>query len=76
MKWLQRCSPCIAQFDDMKSIYSTYKNQGFEIIGVSTDKVKARASWQQIINNRRLIWPQYWDKDGLESKKLSITRFN
>jgi len=21
------------------------------------------------------MWPQYWDKDGLESKKLSITRF-
>ncbi len=73
--WYSNCSPCIGQFADLKTIYEKYKGQGFEIIGISADKVKDKQNWQNIINKHQLIWPQYWDINGQETSKLSINTF-
>ncbi len=73
--WYSNCGPCNAQFDDMKIIYDKYKDKGFEIIGISTDRIKDKENWLSVINKRKLNWLQYWDKDGIESKELSIIVF-
>lgn len=73
--WYSNCGPCIAQFPGLKNLYEKYKGRGFEIVGVSTDKVKYKTAWQNAIKKHQLLWPQYWDINGVESTKISINAF-
>ena len=52
------------QFEDLEELYQEYKDQGFEIFGVSLDKT--RESWVKAIEADGITWPQvselnYWD---------------
>jgi len=62
--WYSYCSACILQFPKLRQLLSQYKNSGFEIIGVSIDEMKYLNDWKNIIKNKELDWPQYWDKDA------------
>lgn len=73
--WYSTCGPCRAQFNSLKRLYTKYNNKGFEIIGISTDKVEKRDEWEKAVTNERLVWKQYWDKNGKESGNLSINVF-
>lgn len=73
--WYSNCGPCIAQFDDLKTIYADYRKEGFEIIAVSTDQKKNKENWLKVIKEYQLLWPQYWDVDGMESTLLPVTVF-
>ena len=35
--WAVWCAPCIAEMPKIKKVYDTYKNEGFDIIGISLD---------------------------------------
>ena len=35
--WASWCGPCIATFPDLKRLYAAYKDDGFEIVGISID---------------------------------------
>ncbi len=39
--WASWCAPCKASFPEMETVYSKYKDRGFEIIAVSVDSKKA-----------------------------------
>jgi len=73
--WYSNCAPCIAQFPHLKDTYEKYKNKGFEIVGISTDRERYKPQWQKAIGKYQLTWPQYWDRNGKESSKLSINKF-
>lgn len=73
--WYSNCAPCLAQFDDLKRVYQIYHNSGFEVIGISTDKLKYRSDWQRVISQRNLDWLQYWDVDGKEATRLEVFAF-
>ncbi|MBN9299849.1 MAG: AhpC/TSA family protein [Filimonas sp.] len=73
--WYSYCEPCRAQFGDLKDLFEEYKDKGFGIIGISTDKVKDEKNWVNTINKYQLLWPQYWDKNGKEANRLLITAF-
>lgn len=73
--WYSNCGPCIAQFPDYKDIYSEYKNRGFEIVNISTDKSKFISRWKKVIKEKGLDWVQYLDENGVEALKLNITIF-
>jgi peroxiredoxin len=73
--WYSNCSPCIAQFPDLNNIYNKYKEKGFEIIGISTDRSKFKYNWLGAIEKYEIHWPQFWDIDGIESTKLLINAF-
>lgn len=65
--WASWCPPCIKDMPHMKEIYEKYKNQGFEIVGVSLDDNKE--AWAGATNKFKLPWPQFsnlkgWDEDG------------
>ena len=60
--WAVWCGPCIAEMPNLKSVYDTYKDQGFDIIGVSLDNEKSvlrdyikenDIQWRQIFDNAR-----------------------
>ena len=73
--WYSNCGPCIAQFPHLRKIYDQYKVEGFEVIGISTDRAKYQSNWLKAIQKYHLSWPQYWDKDGTEASRLSINKF-
>jgi peroxiredoxin len=73
--WYSNCAPCIAQFPEMSSIYKDYHSDGFEIIGISIDKISKKEIWQEVIQKHDLKWPQLLDDNGVESSKLGINVF-
>jgi alkyl hydroperoxide reductase subunit AhpC len=73
--WYSNCGPCIAQFKDFSSIYNRFHNKGFEIIGISTDQKKYQLQWKNAIIKHKLVWPQYWDTDGVNASRYSINAF-
>lgn len=73
--WYSNCGPCIAQFEDLKKVYGKYKSKGLEIAGVSVDKTGNKKAMDNIIAKYKIDWQRYWDKDGLEAKRLLINAF-
>lgn len=70
--WYSKCGPCISQFDDLKKLYASFGHQGFEIIGISTDKEIDMSDWTAAIKKYELGWKQYIDKNGMEADRLAI----
>ena len=70
--WYSHCGPCRAQFPKLKKTYSTFHNKGFEIVGISIDKKADLNDYANAIKNDGLTWMQYWDINGVVSKKLGI----
>ncbi|MCD7930767.1 MAG: AhpC/TSA family protein [Tannerellaceae bacterium] len=70
--WFSRCGPCLVQFSRMKDLYQQYSDRGFEIVGISVDQIKDEKEWKDVIVKEKLVWKQYWDKNGTESQRFSI----
>ena len=60
--WAVWCGPCIAEMPNLKRVYATYKDQGFDIIGVSLDDEESELrdyikendiQWRQIYSGER-----------------------
>ena len=60
--WAVWCGPCIAEMPNLKKVYDTYKDQGFDIIGVSLDDEESTLrdyikendiQWRQIYSGKR-----------------------
>lgn len=73
--WYSGCGPCRAQFSSLRNLYQQYNDSGFEIVGISVDQVKYKKEWEDIIVKDKLVWKQYWDKNGTESDRFSINAF-
>ena len=73
--WFSACSPCIAQFPQLKRIFNDYKYAGFEMTGISVDSEKDRLKWINLIKEKNLPWVHYLDEGGLLSQKLAINFF-
>lgn len=70
--WYSWCGPCRRQFPDLRDLYKQYSNSGFEIVGISVDQIKNKKELENAIAEEELVWKQYWDMDGVESRQKSI----
>ena len=52
--WASWCGPCRRENPHVKKLYEKYKDQGFEILGVSLDRTKS--SWVAAIEKDGLPW--------------------
>ncbi|HEU0226469.1 MAG TPA: TlpA disulfide reductase family protein [Arachidicoccus soli] len=59
--WASWCGPCRAQNPELNKLYEQYKNDGFEIIGVSLDKPGEKNEWLKAIQEDGLQWAQVTD---------------
>lgn len=64
--WASWCPPCVADMPFLVDAYAKYKDQGFEIVGVSIDDDNAK--WQSRIEELGITWPQVSDLKGWQSE--------
>ncbi|MFA8301447.1 MAG: redoxin domain-containing protein [Hyphomicrobiales bacterium] len=63
--WASWCSPCRAANPSVVALYNEFKDQGFEVFGVSLDENKE--NWLQAIKDDKLTWTQVSDLKGWKS---------
>ncbi|MEM8524891.1 MAG: TlpA disulfide reductase family protein [Bacteroidota bacterium] len=68
--WASWCGPCRRENPNVVKMYEKYKDQGFEILGVSLDKQKGR--WLQAIEQDKLTWPQVSDLKGWQNDVAAL----
>lgn len=66
--WASWCIPCRQKNPEMLDTYKTFKNKGFEILGISLDQNKKQ--WKEAILKDAINW-----KHVIDSSKTSIERF-
>jgi peroxiredoxin len=64
--WASWCGPCRRENPNVVKLYEKYKDQGFEIFGVSLDNDAAR--WKGAIQSDGLTWAHVSDLLGWQNK--------
>ena len=68
--WATWCFPCRAEIPNLKRVYDKYKDQKFEIIGISLDQT--RAVLGSYVEKQNITWTQFLD-DGAVAKMYNVT---
>ena len=68
--WATWCFPCRAEMPHLKRVYDKYKDQNFEIIGISLDQT--RAVVDSYTEKQNITWQQFLD-DGAVAKMYNVT---
>lgn len=63
--WASWCGPCMREVPNLKKTYDTFKDKGFEIVGVSFDNKKA--NWMKARTDKQLNWIHLSDLQGWKS---------
>ena len=69
--WASWCGPCRRENPNVKRAYNAYKDKGFEVLGVSTDRTET--PWKQAVEKDGISWNQVRDDKGIVSSKFGIT---
>lgn len=65
--WASWCVPCRQENPTIVKAYQTYKQYGFDILGVSLDTETMRKAWFDAIHKDGLTWTQVSDLKGWNS---------
>ena len=68
--WATWCGPCLDEMPNVKRTYQKYKNQKFQIIGISLDRGKS--DLESYIAEKGLTWPQYYDSSRQISNMYQV----
>ncbi len=63
--WATWCRPCLVEMPNVKRVYRRYKDQNFQIIGISLDT--NRSSLRSYLRRANIPWPQFFDRAGWEN---------
>ncbi len=69
--WSSTCIPCIASFPHLTDLYSKYKSDSFEIVGISTDKF--RRDWLKSVEKYQNPWPQLLDTENIAHSRFAVS---
>jgi peroxiredoxin len=74
--WFSHCGPCLEQFPKLREVFNAYRQKGFDIIGISTDRKADVKTWKKTVKDKQLEWSQYVDLGGkLTTRDLAIRAF-
>ena len=68
--WATSAPPCIAEMPNVKRTYEKYKNQKFEIVGISLDR--STDPLEAYIEKEGIAWRQYLDSGGKVSLLYNV----
>ena len=68
--WATACGPCVKELPRVKEAYDKFREQGFEVIGISCDTDKERLN--KFLKDKGISWPQYFDGLGIGDSKLNV----
>jgi thiol-disulfide isomerase/thioredoxin len=68
--WASWCGPCRRENPNVVSLYNEYKNNNFEIFGVSLDENEQ--NWEKAIVDDQLTWYHVSDLKGWKSKGAEL----
>lgn len=60
--WATWCGPCLVEMPNVKRVYQKYKDQNFQIIGISLDT--SRSNLRSYLKREGITWPQFFDGAG------------
>lgn len=63
--WAVWCGPCIAEMPNVKRVYERYKDEGFDIIGISLDTDGKRL--HNYLKENDIVWRQVFSGKGWQS---------
>ncbi len=72
--WAAWCKPCRMENPNVVRVYNQYKDENFEILGVSLDKTKER--WLQAIEQDGLPWKHISDLKYFQSEAAATYQIN
>jgi peroxiredoxin len=70
--WASWCAPCRFSNKNLTKLYGKYKDQGFEILGVSLDD--NGNAWKKAVNKDKISWLQIRDSGGWDAA-ISATKW-
>ena len=62
--WATWCAPCVASQPKLAEAYEKFHDKGFEVIGISLDRVGDKAQVQSFVKKKNLAWPQAFGVEG------------
>ena len=68
--WSTSCGGCRSEYPFLRKAYDTYKDKGFEIVGISNDR--NRDYWLKAIKDEKLNWTNLWELNTDESDAALI----
>jgi len=68
--WASWCGPCRKVNPEIVALYAKYKDQGFEILGVSLDR--NQAAWEKAIAADNLTWYHVSDLKGWQNAAAQL----
>lgn len=69
--WASWCGPCIGELPNVKKTYQKYKDQKFQIIGISLDRTLQEL--EEFTKKEGLSWVHYWDQSGKVTNQYKVT---
>lgn len=72
--WAKWCGPCRQENPNVVKMYHKYKDQGFDVLGVSLDR--NRADWVQAIEEDGLEWTHVSDLKYFNSEAAELYNIN
>ena len=64
--WATWCPPCIEEAPALVEAYEKFKDQGFEIVGISLDQDKS--ALEKFTEENKMTWPQFFDGKGWDNE--------
>lgn len=64
--WATWCPPCVEEVPEVVEVYEKFKDQGFEIVGISLDQDKS--ALEKFTKENKMTWPQFFDGQGWDNE--------
>ena len=71
--WASWCGPCRASVGELKDFREKYSPEDVVLISVSGDSDEKK--WRSFIAEKKMTWPQYWDRDDRIVKLFTVEFF-